>query len=730
MSHPSNDIRSVEVFQHPDQLPAEVQVLFAKAAQDDFQLGVPWYRNLVDTVYADHEGIRIYVLRHAGRPVAALPLLAKKTFLGWELQSLSNYYTSLYAPVIEPELKECDLALLIQAALEAHTPVRSLRFSPMDPESLTYQRLLGAMQMNGLRPFGFFCFGNWYLRVNDDWPGYLKNRTGVLRNTIKRMTKKFSSTGGTLEIVTGGEALTRGLDAYAQVYTASWKKAEPHPKFIPGLMQMCATQGWLRLGVAYLDRNPIAAQIWIVANGKANIYKLAFDDGYRSYAPGTLLTATLMQHVFEVDAVSEVDYLIGDDPYKKSWMSHRRERWGIVAYNPKSIGGQLSLGREVIGRSLKRLITRLGVSMENRQNTNHPGTPHPDGDLRWSFLPGTEFPGISEKWQTLANHSIQSPLLSADFVDVSLRHFGRGDELICIAETQAGPVAATILHRKNGLVWETFQPSQMPLGLWLQLPQLNFSAVMQSLLRDLPLPGMMLGATHLDPQFFPKPPPEALFTFESITTGEIDLPETAADYLKSLPPKPLNRLIRRLKRAEREMGPVTLTTQTAPDDADEFVNLYASIESRSWKGEEGTSLRPNDKQSRFYADLMRRFAATGHARMFTLNIGERQVAAQIAIADNDVLYLLKTTYDPELRSLGPGVMLHYYITLHGYEQPTRIRRIEYYGPLNESQHMWITGSRGIYHANAYRAPLLAKFHGHLIKRRRPISSNTSDLDQC
>jgi hypothetical protein len=41
----------------------------------------------------------------------------------------------------------------------------------------------------------------------------------------------------------------------------------------------------------------------------------------------------LMQHVSEVDQVAEVDDLICDDDYQQSWMSHRRERRGIIVCN-------------------------------------------------------------------------------------------------------------------------------------------------------------------------------------------------------------------------------------------------------------------------------------------------------------------------------------------------------------------------------------------------------------
>ena len=152
-----------------------------------------------------------------------------------------------------------------------------------------------------------------------------------------------------------GPVSQRMLADYQSVYASSWKQAEPHADFIPGLISLCARKGWLRMGVARLQGRAIAVQLWMVAQGKVEIYKLAYDEAYKAYSPGTLLTQLLMQHVFEQDAAVEIDYLIGDDDYKRGWMSQRRERWGIIAFNPRTLGGLVGWSREAIGRQVRRI---------------------------------------------------------------------------------------------------------------------------------------------------------------------------------------------------------------------------------------------------------------------------------------------------------------------------------------------------------------------------------------
>lgn len=347
---------SVTCYRHPDEFPADAQQFFAQAAQESMESSAWWYQNLIDTVFTKPAQVRIYVLRKNAQPVAALPLLANRTEKGYQLESLSNYYTSVYAPLHVKELEVQELRIVFDAIKCDFSPLVSLKLAPMAAPSAHFTLLQVALRASGLVPFDFFCFGNWYLDVKDEWPVYFQNRDGAIRSTIKRMGKRFYAAGGTLELILGGAQLERGLAAFEKVYAASWKTPEPFPHFVPGLIRTCAQQGCLRLGVAWLQGEPIAAQLWMVAHGKASIYKLAYDEKFKSFASGTLLTAMLMEQVISVDRVKEVDYLIGDDAYKKSWMNQRRERWGIVAYNRKSLGGLLGLTKEALRTGLKSLV--------------------------------------------------------------------------------------------------------------------------------------------------------------------------------------------------------------------------------------------------------------------------------------------------------------------------------------------------------------------------------------
>ncbi len=346
------------MFVHPSAFPPDLTEFFEQAELRNVEFGLPWYRNLVDAVYKDHPGVRFYLLRRGRQPVAVLPLRVERTHTGQRVHSLSNFYTTLYEPVLDPGVSAAELACLLGALRRDVPRYGSLMLTPMDTMTPGHRTLLDALRRDGMVAFDYFAHGNWYLPVSGSWRDYLASRTGGLRSTIKRMDKKLAAAGGTIELLRNAADLPAAIAAYETVYNASWKKPEPFPDFMPGLLATYAATGALRLGLARLGGKPIAAQLWIVANGRAHIYKVAYDEDYKAYSPGTLLTAMLMEHVLDVDRVREVDYLIGDDPYKATWMTMRRERKGVIAYNPRSLPGMAGLAYEHFARWVKALKRR------------------------------------------------------------------------------------------------------------------------------------------------------------------------------------------------------------------------------------------------------------------------------------------------------------------------------------------------------------------------------------
>src|SRR5262249_44431297 len=54
-----------------------------------------------------------------------------------------------------------------------------------------------------------------------------------------------------------------------------------------------------------------------------------------------------------VDLVEVVAYLSDDDEYNKTWMSHRRDFWGILGFNRRSAAGLAQIARHLSGQLAK-----------------------------------------------------------------------------------------------------------------------------------------------------------------------------------------------------------------------------------------------------------------------------------------------------------------------------------------------------------------------------------------
>lgn len=336
------------------ELDASAAKLFDGPARDSFDLSLPWYALLEAAATPSGQSMVMESLHRNGKAIAVLPWLILARRGGAVLRSPTTFYSSLYRPILSEEATQADLVFMLRQAIERFG-VGWVRLDLMAVEDPIFARMEDALGCIGLKVHRHFCHGNWYLPVNGrSYEQYFQGLSSQVRHTVLRRRRKFFAEGrGTLSLFTQVDDIDAAIRDWNAIYGASWKKPEPFTGFMPGLIQLCAEKGWLRMGLAKLDGIPIAAQIWIVNGGRASIYKLAYDERYARYSAGTLLTDFLMRQALDVDRVQEVDYLVGDDRYKKDWMSHRRERWGMVAYNPRRVMGLYGLGREYAIRALK-----------------------------------------------------------------------------------------------------------------------------------------------------------------------------------------------------------------------------------------------------------------------------------------------------------------------------------------------------------------------------------------
>ncbi len=334
---------------------------------DDERLGLfssrSWFENFEQTILAE-SGRMHYVCHGYGAGLAVLPLWEPEPATlvqGRNVRQAGNYYTAHFGPLCAGPTADAERAVRGAIADVAARRPRwdSVALDLLDPESEDWRVLRAAFADQGWRTYSYFCHANWYLDCTElSFDDYLKSRGSSIRKSIANRERKFDRMDeGEFYVVDGPDQADEALAVFLELSRVRWEKDEPFPDFIPGLVSLGARTGWLRLAIAKIGGRPAAAQLWFVVGDRAYIYKVAYDDEFKSLSIGAVVTLKMMRHVIDVDEVNEVDFLTGDEGYKESWMSGRREKWGFLALNPRSPRGLARIALNSSKQVVKRLRT-------------------------------------------------------------------------------------------------------------------------------------------------------------------------------------------------------------------------------------------------------------------------------------------------------------------------------------------------------------------------------------
>lgn len=315
-----------------DELPAGAADLFALSAARSVFFSRPWFETLATHSLGEHRSLLLAGVIVDDALQALLPLARQGD---GSLLALSHNYTPAYNILLTQHDQPAVLACLAQGL--AQLPARSVQLAPVDPADTDVEHLQRVFSASGFTCHEGFRFYNWIHPVGGrSFAEYLAGRPARLRNTIVRKQRKLAREHGYDIKLYSGRDVPAAMPDYYTSYNASWKATEQYHALLDGLVARFSSAGWTRLAVLYVENRPVAAQLWFVAHGKASIFRLAYDEAWKAYSPGSILTAYLMEHVIDVEQVGEIDFLNGNEVYKQDWMSLRRERWSLVLANESS----------------------------------------------------------------------------------------------------------------------------------------------------------------------------------------------------------------------------------------------------------------------------------------------------------------------------------------------------------------------------------------------------------
>ncbi len=330
--------------------------------------------------------------------------------------------------------------------------------------------------------------------------------------------------------------------------------------------------------------------------------------------------------------------------------------------------------------------------------------------MDWTLHPINRFPEWRHSWDILNQRCGGCTLLSADFVECLLTHFPPGDALLAIyGDGDTTIDAMAVVEQDKAMGWSSYQPSQAPLGLWLQAPKISTSDIAGSLLSKLPGVSWILGITQQDPQLISRPEDSegsfarALITMDYIDTASMETRGEFEAYFKTLSKNHRQNLRRQRNRLEREGIATRLEIITHVDDVASAIDDYGTLESAGWKQHTDTAIHRGNAQGSFYTDLLTRYMTKKAGAIFKYYYDDQVVAMDLAIEHDDLMIFLKTTYDESIKTSSPAQLMHQEIFEYLFASDNT-NRVEFYGKVMDWHLKWTKTTRALFHMTHYAWP--------------------------
>ncbi len=338
---------------------------------------------------------------------------------------------------------------------------------------------------------------------------------------------------------------------------------------------------------------------------------------------------------------------------------------------------------------------------------------------RWRIVPAAEFSRFAAEWDVVAQAGGYPPFLRTDFLAPCLREFGSGKEVLAIQGDDAVPAAMALFVSKWPGVWETFQPSQLPLGALVRRDTVPIDHTLEHLLPALPGAAAMVAVTQQDPMMVPRPADSPfLRSLDYVDTARIAIDGSFDDYWSSRG-KNLRHNVKRQRAKLVEAGVrMHVDVVDTPERVAAAIAEYGRMESAGWKAEGGTAIAPDNAQGRFFARMLEVFCAAGGGRIYRCLFDDKVVAVDLCIERDGMLVVLKTTYDEAQKAMSPASLLRHEYFRQIFECGS-VRGLEFYGKVMEWHLRWTDDVRTLYHVNRYRSPWLKAAHGMLRRRALP-----------
>jgi CelD/BcsL family acetyltransferase involved in cellulose biosynthesis len=359
--------------------------------------------------------------------------------------------------------------------------------------------------------------------------------------------------------------------------------------------------------------------------------------------------------------------------------------------------------------------------------------------MTWTLLPATEFATYADHWAQFNAETCATPLLEPEFVQPLLTELGSGKELLVLHQQDGRPCAMAIIAPRGPASWQTFQPSQAPIGMWMHRPGADLATLLAELIRALPGMPLVLGLTQRDPALEPRPAAgRKLVTADYIETARVRISGSFDNYWNGLG-KNLRANMKK-QRAKLAKEGIATRLEIIRDAAAVAVAIadYGRLETTGWKARIGTAVDAGTPQGRFYQGVLEAFCRRGNGCILRYWFDDKVVAMNLCVEGYGCMIILKTAHDEALGNQYSPAFMMLEETCRKLFDEHKFGTLEFYGRVMEWHRRWTDEVRTLYHLTGYRWAPLLQLHSALKNRKaryagsrppnaaaRPVESGTT-----
>ena len=347
---------AVRVWSSIDELPQAWGALMDMTCKQNFFFGREWFTGIVSTSLDDRIKPRIYGVEDSnGKPRIVLVMRSPSARAGsiirssikrqGSLSSLTNFQSCEFGPALPTEENPVEAIQELAQYLHAESPAWTfIEITSIDRDSTFFCSVIYALQHAGFVVGTRFHFGNMYERFDNlNYAEYIKQRDAGARKAFKnyaRKSRKLERQGKVkFRLFVDETDIDSAIVDYGKIHEESWKESEQDPEFITTVLRSAARLGRLRMGILYYNGAAIATEVGVLSGRRATMIKTAYNKHYSDYSIGAIVMMRVLEYLVDTDRVNEIDFGRDDQDYKRLWLPRRRERWAIVAFNPRKLNG-------------------------------------------------------------------------------------------------------------------------------------------------------------------------------------------------------------------------------------------------------------------------------------------------------------------------------------------------------------------------------------------------------